>query len=140
VRLVTAAIRTLQGEKDLCAGGPGLAVSLQIIESEGRELLKISTEHEKNQVLMRVEGKLIAPWTKELEKAWQELAKILGAKALLLDIRGATFVDQSGIKLLGRIARESNAKILADSPLTRQFADKVRQADEIMKGKNNERM
>jgi len=97
-------------------------------------LLRISTEQEKNQIILRIEGKLINPWTKELERAWQVLADTLGTKKLFLDIRGTTFVDQSGRELLGRIVRMANANMLADSPLTRQFVDEVRQV-----GINDER-
>ena len=90
-------------------------------------MLRISTEQEKNQIILRIEGKLINPWTKELERAWQVLADTLGTKKLFLDIRDTTFVDQSGLELLGRIVRMANAQMLADSPLTRQFADEVQQ-------------
>ncbi len=90
-------------------------------------MLKISTELDKHQIVLRIEGKLIPPWTKELEKAWQVCVDTLGAKELLVDIRGTTFADQSGIALLGKIVREANAVLLADSPLTRHFAEKVRQ-------------
>lgn len=111
-----------------------------MLSARGRELLKISTEHEKNQTVLRIEGKLIHPWTKELEKAWQSFADTLGAKKLLLDIRGTTFADQNGIALLGKIVRTANAVLVADSPLTRHFAEKVRQFEIDDEGENNERM
>lgn len=82
---------------------------------------------EKNQMVLRIEGKLIHPWTKELEKAWQGFADTLGGKKLLLDIRGTTFADQNGLALLGKIVRAAHAVVLADSPLTRHFAERVRQ-------------
>lgn len=90
-------------------------------------MLKISTEQVKNQIVLRIEGKLIDPWTKELEKTWQGFADTPGAKKLVVDIRGTTFADRSGIALLGKIVRAANAVVLADSPLTQHFAEKVRQ-------------
>jgi len=93
-------------------------------------LLKISINETKDQTVLRVEGKLIAPWTEELENAWQHLAKTLGDQALCLDIRSTTFVDQNGLRILGKIIRVANADVLADSPLTRQFAEQARQIEQ----------
>lgn len=98
-------------------------------------MLKISMEQEKDQAVLRIEGKLIEPWTKELEAAWQDVATKMAGKKLFLDIRAATFIDQSGVELLQKIVRASNAMMLADSPLTRQFARKVRQLGTNREGK-----
>lgn len=93
-------------------------------------MLKISIDEEKNQIILRVEGKLIAPWTEELENAWQLLAKKLGDRTLCLDIRSTTFVDQNGLRILGKIIKTANTDVLADSPLTRQFAEQARQMEQ----------
>ena len=98
-------------------------------------MLKVSTEQEKDQAVLRIEGKLIDPWTKELEAAWRDIATKLAGKKLLLDIRATTFIDQRGVELLQKIVRVSNTMILADSPLTRQFARKVRQFETNREGK-----
>ena len=98
-------------------------------------MLKVSTEQEKDQAVLRIEGKLIDPWTKELEAAWRDIATKLAGKKLLLDIRATTFIDQRGVELLQKIVRVSNTMILADSPLTRQFARKVRQFETDREGK-----
>jgi anti-anti-sigma regulatory factor len=91
-------------------------------------VLRISAQPEKDQILLRIEGKLIDPWTKELEAMWQDLAKTLAGRKLFLDIRAATFIDQGGVEVLRKIVRLSNAILLADSPLTRQFARNIRQS------------
>lgn len=93
------------------------------------KLLKISIDEAKNQIVLRVEGKLIAPWTEELESAWQLIAKTLGERALRLDIRSTTFIDQNGLRILGKIIKTANTDVLADSPLTRQFAEQARQME-----------
>lgn len=98
-------------------------------------MLKVSTEQEKDRVVMRIEGKLIDPWTEELEAAWGDVATKLAGKKLLLDIRATTFIDQRGVELLQKIVRVSNAMMLADSPLTMQFARKVRQLGTDREGK-----
>lgn len=104
-----------------------MADELQSFSARGRTLLKISTEQKKDQAIVRIEGKLIDPWTKELELAWQDLATKVAGKKVFLDIRATTFIDSRGIELLHSIVRLSNAVLLADSPLTRQFARSIYQ-------------
>jgi ABC-type transporter Mla MlaB component len=106
-----------------------LVIALHNLQARLRKLLKISTHEEPDQIVLRVEGKLIAPWTTELEKEWQALAKTLANKTLCLDIRNATFVDQKGLELLAKIIRVANTNVLADTPLTRQFAEQARQIE-----------
>lgn len=92
-------------------------------------MLKISIDEERNQIALRIEGKLIAPWTQELEKAWQILAGTLHTRTVCLDIRNAMFIDQNGLAILRRIIKAANTTVLADSPLTRQFAEQARQTE-----------
>jgi len=90
-------------------------------------LLKISIDEEKNLIVLRVEGKLITPWTEELERAWELILGMLDSRTLCVDIRNATFIDQNGLEILGRIIKVANTTVLADSPLTKQFAEQARQ-------------
>jgi len=79
---------------------------------------------------MRLEGKVVGPWVQECRRAWQVIREELGAKKLQLDLRGLTFVDESGTKLLREIHRASRAEILANSPLTKYFAERILQEPE----------
>ena len=90
-------------------------------------MLKISTIDGTDDIVLRIEGKLITPWTMELESVWQNVIDSLNARRLLLDIRNTTSIDAGGFECLARIAQGAKAGILADSPLTRQFADRVQQ-------------
>jgi hypothetical protein len=47
----------------------------------------------------------------------------LSSKELHLDLCGVAFVDAKGRELLREIYQKANARFLADSPLTRYFAD-----------------
>lgn len=108
---------------------------MQFIESERHEVLKISTIDGADDLVLRVEGKLITPWTTELESVWQDITDSLKPRKLLLDIRNTTSIDQGGFECLARIAQVANANILADTPLTRQFADKVQQMKVSQEGR-----
>jgi hypothetical protein len=79
---------------------------------------------------MRLEGKVIGPWVEECKRAWESIRADLGSKKLRLDLREVTFVGDSGTALLREIYRRSNAEVLADSPLTKYFAERIIREDE----------
>jgi hypothetical protein len=90
-----------------------------------RTLLKISIQEHENLSILKIEGKLIKPWVLELDRAWSMIS--LGSRNLCLDICGMTFIDEEGKRILRDIFRATGAEILADSPLTKQFANEVSQ-------------
>jgi len=55
------------------------------------------------------------------------LAHSLGERKLLVDLRGVTRVDGTGRDLLADIHAESGADFLADTPLTKHFAEEAQQ-------------
>ena len=71
---------------------------------------------------MKIEGKIVGPTVPALQQAWQVLAPSLGRK-LLVDVRGVTRMDGTGRDLLADIHAESGADFLADTPLTKHFAE-----------------
>jgi anti-anti-sigma regulatory factor len=78
-------------------------------------------------VILKIEGKILGPQFLELSRAWQELAPTLGARKLCVDLRGVTHVDDRGLNLLSEIHDQTGAEFLADTPLTKYFADEAHQ-------------
>lgn len=78
-------------------------------------------------VIMKIEGKLSGLQVPELRRAWMELAPSLAEKHLLVDLRDVTFVDSTGRSLLADIYAGSSAQFLADTPLTKYFAEQAQQ-------------
>ena len=74
---------------------------------------------------MRLEGKVVGPWVDECHRAWHAIRAELGSKKIRLDVRGVTFMDSRGTALLQEIQRMSGAEVLADSPLTKYFAERI---------------
>ena len=74
---------------------------------------------------MKLEGRMVGPWVAECRRAWLSLQCSLSTRKLALDLRGVTFVDESGLELLGEIYRTAGPDILTNSPLTRHFAEQV---------------
>jgi hypothetical protein len=75
---------------------------------------------------MRLEGKVIGPWVEECHRAWESIRADLGSKQLRVDMRGVTFVNGRGTAMLREIQQASGAEVLADSPLTKYFAEQIK--------------
>lgn len=84
--------------------------------------LKITVLEDLDPVTIKLEGRIAGPWVEELERTWRELTPRLNSKRLLLDIRGVTFIEDSGKKLLGEIYEQGNGGFLAETPMTKYVA------------------
>jgi ABC-type transporter Mla MlaB component len=78
-------------------------------------------------VTMKIEGKISGPSVPALHQAWQDLATSLGPRKLLVDLLGVTHVDGTGHCLLADIHAKTGAEFLADTPLTKYFAEEAQQ-------------
>ncbi|MGA7920876.1 MAG: hypothetical protein WCA38_14520 [Candidatus Acidiferrales bacterium] len=74
---------------------------------------------------MRLEGRVTGPWTSEVQKAWHLLAPSLGSRKLRVDLRGVTHVDANGKLILAEIHSKTGAEFLANTPMTKYFADEA---------------
>ena len=74
---------------------------------------------------MKIEGKIAGPNVSALDQAWQELAPSLGQKKLKVDLCGVTHADEVGRSLLAEIHDQTGAEFVADTPLTKYFAEEA---------------
>jgi hypothetical protein len=88
-------------------------------------MMKVSMNDEATVATLKVEGRVAGPWATELGRTWHDLWSSTRPKRLQLDIRGVTFADQKGSRILREIVRTTGAEIVADSPLTQYFASRV---------------
>jgi hypothetical protein len=91
------------------------------------KMLRITVHEGDRERTIKLEGKVVGPWVEELNRAWQALAPSVVSKKLKVDLCDVAFVDAKGRQLLREIHQKTNARFLADSPLTRYFADDARQ-------------
>jgi hypothetical protein len=98
-------------------------------------MMKISIEDNATVAALKIEGKVVGPWATELGERWRDLVASSKRTLVQLDIRGVTFVDQQGTRILQDIVRETGAKVLADSPLTQHFANQVEREMALDPGK-----
>jgi ABC-type transporter Mla MlaB component len=80
-----------------------------------------------NMITMKIEGKISGENVSALNRAWRELDASLGERKLLVDLRGVMHVDGAGRSLLSAIHAKTGAEFLADTPLTKYFAEEARQ-------------
>ena len=86
-------------------------------------MLRITVQNGEKAQTIKLEGKVVGPWVEELERTCQSVVRSLGARELHLDLRGVGFVDAKGRGLLREMYLRTNARFLADSPLTRYVVE-----------------
>jgi anti-anti-sigma factor len=88
--------------------------------------LRISIHERPEATVLEIEGRVAGPWADELDRVWQSVAASLGSKKLLVDLTGITHMDAEGIRILADIHKRTGAEFMADSPMTKYFADQAR--------------
>jgi anti-anti-sigma regulatory factor len=89
-------------------------------------LLRISIDERDGTTWLKLEGRVIGDWAKEFERTWREIAARRDSKKFGVDLRGITHMDAHARKVLSEIHRETGAEFLADSPITKFFAEEAR--------------
>ena len=93
------------------AAGPN---ALGFVELTQKNMLRITpTDGSKDQVVLRLEGRVAGPWVTEL---WKACEKALGeGQALVLDLAGVSFLDSAGVTLLRKF-RSNGVELAECSP------------------------
>ena len=89
--------------------------------------MKVTIHEADKAVTLKIEGRAAEPLVAELHRAWQDLAPSLGSKKLSVDLCGVTFMDTAGKRLLAEIHDKTGAEFLADTPMTKYFAEEAMQ-------------
>jgi ABC-type transporter Mla MlaB component len=87
-------------------------------------MLRITTETERFESTLRLEGRLAGPWVDELARTWGELQAVRDAGSIRVDLDGVTFVSSSGKSLLRRIHREG-ARLVAGGWMARAIVEEI---------------
>lgn len=90
------------------------------------DLLKISVNERDNTTWLKLEGRVTGIWAREFERTWREIAAQRGSRKFGVDLRGVTHMDADARRVLFEIHRETRAEFLADSPITKFFAEEAR--------------
>lgn len=69
-------------------------------------MFRLSMIDANGQRKMVLEGKLIPPWTKEVESAWQRAKQTSDVRKLVVDITNVTFIGPDGEATLLNLMRD----------------------------------
>ena len=69
-------------------------------------MFKLSTLETDGQLKLVVEGKLVAPWTAEVESAWRNAREHLEGRKLIIDLTNVTLIGSDGESTLLKLIRE----------------------------------
>ena len=85
-------------------------------------MLKITTNHDDNQIILELEGRLTGPWVQELRLCWQST---MGAgRRINVMLKQVTFIDDSGKQLLKEMHR-GGAVLTAEGCMTKAIVEAI---------------
>jgi hypothetical protein len=89
-------------------------------------VLRITIQEDATKVMLKLEGRIVGPWTAELERTWHSLGPSLAGRKLSLDLCGVSYIDREGRGVLADIYRKTHAEFQTDTPLTEYFVQEAR--------------
>jgi anti-anti-sigma regulatory factor len=81
-------------------------------------MFKISIVEERSRRTLMLEGKLISPWTEDVEDAWKVAAEELQGRKLVVDLTNVTYISADGETTLIKLMRDG-AKFSCRGVLTK---------------------
>jgi ABC-type transporter Mla MlaB component len=78
-------------------------------------VLKITHIGMRDDITLKLEGKLAGPWVDEMEKAWCFCKQTAADQQLIVDLNEVTFIDVAGALLLRRM-HAAGATFRAEGP------------------------
>ena len=79
-------------------------------------MLRITVHLHKPTTSFVLEGKLVGPWVRELEKSWEGVANFEPSTPMLVDLAAVTFIDNEGRALLSQM-RSQGVRLLSHGVL-----------------------
>jgi hypothetical protein len=102
-------------------GQLALAAALHLSSWQGeRGMFKISIIETHGQRRLVLEGKLVPPWTAEVESAWRSAGEQLRDRKLIIDLTNVTVISPDGENILFKLMREG-AKFSCGGVFTRHL-------------------
>ena len=95
-----------------------------------RDTLKITIDEKPRTITLLLEGRAAGPWVDELKKAWNSLIS-KESKKVQIDLRGLTHISTEGKRVLTEMHSQTGADFIADSPMTKYFAEEARRKNSI---------
>jgi anti-anti-sigma regulatory factor len=92
-------------------------------------MLRITLQSQDRVLVFVLEGRLVGPWVKELERCWRSAADTQQSYPVRVDLSAVTFIDGDGKALLGQMYKEG-AELVASGCLNKCIVEEVMQSTE----------
>jgi anti-anti-sigma regulatory factor len=87
-------------------------------------VLKITITETETEMRWTLQGRLVAPWVRELRKSWSAARKARDGRTCVVDLNDVTLIDEGGERLLSTMAREG-AQLIAKGVFNKQFLEEL---------------
>jgi anti-anti-sigma regulatory factor len=88
-------------------------------------MLKITITNTAKEELWTLQGRLVAPWVKELKASWKRAHHTTQGRRCIVNLHDVTFIDQSGERML-RCMFAQGAQLVAGDVYVKQVLDRLR--------------
>ena len=88
-------------------------------------MLKITITTTANEELWTLQGRLVAPWVKELKATWKKAPPSTQGCKRIVNLDEVTFIDQSGERML-RCMGNQGARLVASDVYVKHVLDRLR--------------
>ena len=78
---------------------------------------------------LKLEGRITGAGTSEFDRVWRSLEQSLNSRNLVVDLCGVIHMDSGARQVLAEIHKKTGAQFLADTPMTKYFAEEARQEE-----------
>jgi anti-anti-sigma regulatory factor len=96
-------------------------------------MLRVTTLATRNQVTLKLEGKLRGPWVGEVAKVWEKVLPDVGGRPIMVDLHAVSFVDERGKGVLIAM-RQGGAELVATGPLMTALLEEITQNCRLVTG------
>jgi anti-anti-sigma regulatory factor len=90
-------------------------------------MLRITMQSQDGVLIFVLEGRLVGPWVKELERCWRSAAGTQQGYPMHVDLSAVTFIDADGKALLGQMYREGT-ELVASGCLNKCIVEEIMQS------------
>jgi anti-anti-sigma regulatory factor len=88
-------------------------------------MLKITITNTAKEQLWTLQGRLVAPWVKELKATWKKAHPSAQACGCIVNLDEVTFIDKSGERMLRSMSNQG-AQLVASDVYVKHVLDRVR--------------
>jgi len=87
-------------------------------------MLKVTVSESAQASVLKLEGRLVGPWVREVENVWNSITNSDKGQQLAVDLCQVTFVDAAGKELLKRM-HKAGASLDAAGPLVKYIVQTI---------------